>query len=78
MTYLECKKKVEDRGYTVTETNTEIITAFRAGSDSITYDKRTNEYRAVGYGSPLMFTTYPIYDLWRDMIKAWKAERKEK
>ena len=77
MTYLECKKKVEDHGYTVTETDTEIITVFRTGKDSITFDKQTNEYHAVGYGSPLSFTTYPIYEPWRDMIKAWKAEQEK-
>ena len=75
MTYLECKQMIEDDGYDIMETDRFIIVS--TSDSEIKYDKKTNIYTASGYGSPLTFTTFPIYEPWRNMIKAWKAEQRK-
>ena len=73
MTFNEIKQKIESNGcFKVIETPIEIITS--CGESSVTYNKTNGTYTAKGFGSPLMFTTHPIYDDWRQMIEAWIEE----
>ena len=72
MMYEKAKADVERLGAIVTEDNETIVV--KQGYGNITYYKRTGEYKAVGYGGPLNFTTFPIYEPWRKMIIAWKRE----
>lgn len=74
MSYSQCKKYIEKDGfYRVDETPTEIIV--KSDRASIIFNKKTMQYTAIGYGGQLAFTTYPIYEKWRAMIKAWMNEQ---
>lgn len=64
------KKRLEKQGYTVEETVDEINVRYDDNS-YVKFFKKSMEYTAVGFGSPLMFTTYPMYEDWRGLIKAW-------
>ncbi len=75
MSYSQCKKYIEKDGfYRVDETPTEIIV--KSNGASIIFNKKTMQYKTNGYGGQLAFTTYPIYEKWRAMIKAWMNEQK--
>ena len=73
MTFEEAKKEIETHYYaTVEETEDEIVVI--QGDGKITFNKKTHCYTALGYGGELSFTTYPIYEPWRKLIKAWLGE----
>lgn len=74
MSHSQCKKYIEKDGfYRVDETPTEIIV--KSDGASIIFNKKTMQYKTNGYGGQLAFTTYPIYEKWRAMIKAWMNEQ---
>lgn len=75
MSYSWWKKKIESDGfYTVFDTADEIVV--KSDDACITFEKQTMNYTATGFGGQLAFTTYPIYEQWRSMIKAWINERR--
>ena len=77
MPYSWWKKKIESDGfYTVEETTNEITV--RSDDASIVFDKKTWQYTATGFGGQLAFTTYPIYEQWRSLIKAWLNEKRKR
>lgn len=68
------KNKINNDGfYKVEETSDEIIVA--CNDASITFNKKTMDYKATGFGGWLAFTTYPIYDDWKALITAWLNEK---
>lgn len=73
--YVWWKHKIESDGfYTVEETTEKIIV--KREDASIVFDKKTMQYTATGFGGELAFTTYPIYEDWRSLIKAWLNEHR--
>lgn len=76
MSFDRWKRYFEKKGMTVvdTEHSIDLIVDDRT---FIRFNKQTMNYSAVGFGSPLSFTTYPIYEEWRSMIKAWIDEQRK-
>ena len=73
MTFEEAKKEIETHyNATVEETEDEIVV--HQGDSKIAFNKKTHYFTALGYGSELSFTTYPIYEPWRKLIKVWLGE----
>lgn len=70
----EWHKKHMQQHYTVDDTG-DYITVRAGKSAFVKFNKNTHEYTAYGFGGTLSFTTYPIYDDWRAMIKAWLREK---